>query len=471
MIELVSKPYSIIELFEQMSISEIVLRQRNYFMSGATRSVEYRLIALKELKRAIKANEDLLNEALLTDLNKPAAESYLCEIGIIYDEIGYAIKHLRSWAKKQAVPTPLAQFRSKSYIAPEPYGVVLIMAPWNYPMQLCFAPLVGAIAAGNCAVIKPSAYAPATSHVVAKIVAEAFSSEYITVVEGGREENSALLEERFDYIFFTGSVAVGKIVMAAAAKYLTPVSLELGGKSPVIVDETANIEVAARRIAFGKTLNAGQTCVAPDYLFVHKSIKQQFIEKYITAIADFFPQGDYSNMPCIVNDKHFNRLIGLLDGEVVVAGGSYNSSKRFIEPTLLDKVSIQSPIMQEEIFGPILPMITYSSLQECIDFICSRPKPLALYLFTKRSECERTILESCSFGGGCINDTIVHLATPYMGFGGVGESGMGSYHGNRSFDTFSHHRSILRKRFSPDISMRYRPYTKKKSTFIRLFLK
>lgn len=454
-----------------MNITEIVKTQREYFMSGVTRSADFRIKALIRLRHVIMKNENLLSEALLSDLNKPISESYMCEIGIIYEEINYHIKHLRSWMKDRRVAAPLAQFLSKSYLSPEPYGVVLIMAPWNYPMQLCFSPLIGAISAGNCAVVKPSAYAPATSSAVAKIINEAFSSKYVAAVEGGRDKNSALLEQHFDYIFFTGSVAVGKAVMAAAAKHLTPVSLELGGKSPVIVDETANIKISARRIAFGKILNAGQTCISPDYVFVHKSIKDDFIRYYKKAISEFFPKGDYSDMPHIVNEKHFNRLMGLMKGEKVAAGGNCNAETRFIEPTLLEDTKLNAPIMQEEIFGPILPMIEFTDINGCIKFIRSRPKPLALYLFTNRKQTEQLILNTCSFGGGCINDTVIHVATQNMGFGGIGESGMGSYHGKFTFDTFSHNRGIVNKRYFPDIPMRYRPYNHVKDIMVRMLLR
>lgn len=453
-----------------MNFSDLVTNQRQYFHSGATRSLEFRLQALKSLKQAIRSNENMLIEALKEDLNKSESESYLCEIGIIYDEINNHSKHLRDWMKDKRKPTPIAQFKSKSFISPEPYGVVLIMAPWNYPVQLCISPLIGAISAGNCAILKPSAYAPTVSDAMAKIISEVFCPEYVTVVQGGRDQNKALLDEKFDYIFFTGSVAVGKVVMAAASKHLTPISLELGGKSPVIVDDTADIEIAARRIAFGKILNAGQTCIAPDYLFVHRDVKQQFVEKYRTAVRQFFPTGDYSDYPHIINKKHFERLIGLMDGESIIFGGRTDAEKRFIEPSLLDKVSYDAPIMQEEIFGPILPLIEYSDIQQCIDYIRSRPKPLALYLFTSNKDTEKRVLDTCSFGGGCINDTIIHIATPYMGFGGVGESGMGSYHGKFSFDTFSHYRSIVKKSFFPDMLMRYRPYTKAKDALVRRFL-
>ncbi len=453
-----------------MEISQLVAGQRAYFASGATRSLQFRLQALDKLKNVLKANEALLHEALLGDLNKPVFESYMCETGIVYEEINYHRKHLKKWMKDRRVRTPLAQFPSRSFLSPEPFGVTLIMSPWNYPLQLCLAPLIGAISAGNTAIIKPSAYAPRTSRAVAKLIGDTFPEAYIAVVEGGRAENSALLREKFDHIFFTGSVAVGKLVMEQAARHLTPVTLELGGKSPVIVDETADIPLAARRIAFGKLLNAGQTCVAPDYVFVHRSVKAAFTEQYQKAVEQFFPQGDFSTLPHIINEKHYHRLMGLLEGETVLYGGTFCPEKRLIAPVLLEG-RLDSPIMAEEIFGPILPVIAYEEIQECVDFIRSRPKPLAFYLFTKSKRTEKFILERCSFGGGCINDTVIHLATTHMGFGGVGESGMGSYHGKASFETFSHLRSVLKKGCWLDLPMRYRPYTSKNEAMIRKFMK
>ncbi len=454
-----------------MKVTEIIKAQREYFESGKTRPLSFRLDALKKLKAAIKKNEELVYEALLFDLNKPKSETYMCELGLVYEEISYHIKHLSKWMKNKRVHTPLAQFSSKSFVSPEPYGVALIMSPWNYPLQLSLSPLVGAISAGNCAIVKPSAYAPASSAAVAEIVSEAFPPEYITVVTGGREENKALLLEKFDYIFFTGSVPVGKLVMESAAKNLTPISLELGGKSPVILEKSADVRVAARRIAFGKILNAGQTCVAPDYIFIEKGMKSEFIFNYKKAVDEFFSEGDMSDFPKVVNDKHFERLTSLMEGEKVALGGKSDKATRFIEPTLLDDVTIDSRIMEEEIFGPILPMLEFETLDTPIDYIRKNPKPLALYLFTKNKEVEDKILNTCSFGGGCINDTIIHLATSEMGFGGVGESGMGAYHGKASFDTFTHYRSIVKKRNFPDLKMRYRPYTKKKDAIIRKFLK
>ncbi len=454
-----------------MNIGSIVARQREYFESGATSPVSFRMEALRKLQKSLIDNESLINAAMKTDLNKSPFESYMTETGMVLDEIRFHLKHLPRWAKTKTVRTPLAQFHSKSFVVPEPYGVALIMSPWNYPLQLCLEPLVGAISGGNCAVIKPSAYAPATSSAIAKMISETFRPEYLAVVEGGRDQNSALLEEVFDYIFFTGSVAVGKVVMEAASKNLTPVTLELGGKSPVIIDETANMKIAARRLAFGKVLNAGQTCVEPDYLFVHKTVKDKFLQEFSKALKEFFPDGDMSNMPVIISEKHFQRVSRLIKGENAVIGGSIDESKRFIEPTVLVGITPDSQIMQEEIFGPILPLMTYTDLDDCIRFIRSRPRPLALYLFTQSKAAEEKILSTCSFGGGCINDTIIHLANPYMGFGGVGYSGMGSYHGKLSFDTFTHYRSIVKKYTWIDMPMRYHPYTEKNFKMIRKLLK
>ena len=454
-----------------MNISELVARQRAYFDSGATRSLSFRLDALEKLRRALQKNEALLFDALKQDLNKATMESYMCESGLVLEEIRYHQRHLPGWMKNRRVATPLAQFHAKSFRAPEPYGVTLIMSPWNYPVQLCLNPLVGAISGGNCTVVKPSAYAPATSAAIAKILGETFPPEYIAVVEGGRDKNNALLEEKFDYIFFTGSVSVGKVVMEAAAKHLTPVTLELGGKSPVIVDETANIPLAAKRIAFGKVLNAGQTCVEPDYLLIHKSVKEPFTAAFGKALEEFFPGGDYTNMPTIISEKHYRRVKGLLEGQTILLGGECDDARRFIAPTLLDETDPESPVMQEEIFGPILPMITYTNLDDAVAFVRSRPKPLAFYLFTSSKAVEDKVLGSCAFGGGCINDTIIHLATSNMPFGGVGDSGMGSYHGKESFDTFTHYRSIVKKYTWLDLPMRYHPYTEKKLGMIRKFMK
>lgn len=454
-----------------MDIHEIVESEKHFFRTGVTRGVDFRIDMLKKFRKAIIENDELISAALKADLNKQPFESYMCETGLLLEEINFHIKRLKKWSKIRRVKSGIGQLPGKSYVCPEPYGVVLIMAPWNYPVQLCLMPLVGAISAGNCAVVKPSAYAPESSRVISKLIESAFPTGFVTAVEGGRDANKALLDEPFDYIFFTGSVAVGKTVMEAAAKRLTPVTLELGGKSPIIVDETANLPLAARRIAFGKVLNAGQTCVAPDYLMIEKSVEAPFIEEYKKALADFFPEGDMSGMVRIINDKHFERVCNILDnsGNVVI-GGARDAETRFIEPAVLTGVPIDSPAMQQEIFGPVLPVLPYEKLDDCIDFIRSRPKPLALYIFSENKMNQEKVLNSCSFGGGCINDTVIHLASSHMSFGGVGESGMGSYHGKKSFDTFTHYRSVL-KQGKLDVKLRYFPYKSGKEKITRMILK
>ena len=454
-----------------MDIHEIVESEKHFFRTGVTRGVDFRIDMLKKFRKAIIENDELISAALKADLNKQPFESYMCETGLLLEEINFHIKRLKKWSKTRRVKSGIGQLPGKSYVCPEPYGVVLIMAPWNYPVQLCLMPLVGAISAGNCAVVKPSAYAPESSRVISKLIESAFPTGFVTAVEGGRDANKALLDEPFDYIFFTGSVAVGKTVMEAAAKRLTPVTLELGGKSPIIVDETANLPLAARRIAFGKVLNAGQTCVAPDYLMIEKSVEAPFIEEYKKALADFFPDGDMSGMVRIINDKHFERVCNILDnsGNVVI-GGARDAETRFIEPAVLTGVPIDSPAMQQEIFGPVLPVLPYEKLDDCIDFIRSRPKPLALYIFSENKMNQEKVLNSCSFGGGCINDTVIHLASSHMSFGGVGESGMGSYHGKKSFDTFTHYRSVL-KQGKLDVRLRYFPYKSGKEKITRMILK
>lgn len=454
-----------------MDINARVEAQRKYFYSGATRSTEFRIEMLERLRRSIINNSTAIAEALMDDLNKHPLETYMCETGLVLEEIGYHIKHLAQWNRTRRAAPSLAQAPGRGCICPEPYGVALIMAPWNYPIQLCLMPLVGAISAGCCAVIKPSAYAPASSRAVRKIIEDAFEADYVCVIEGGRDENKALLEERFDYIFFTGSPGVGRLVMEKASEKLTPVTLELGGKSPVIVDATANLHLAARRIAFGKVLNAGQTCVAPDYLLIQRGVRDKFIAEYRKALVSFFPRGDMSAMVHIINNKHFDRLISLLRGGTAVIGGSYERANRFIEPTVLIDVDKDAPVMQQEIFGPILPVLCYDLIDECIDFIRAREKPLALYMFSNDKAAVRRVMDSCSFGGGCVNDTIMHLAGSGMGFGGVGASGMGCYHGKKSFDTFTHYRSILSQSTLFDVPLRYMPYSAIKDKITRMVLK
>ena len=475
----VSQPQTPEEQTAQVEkIETIVARQRAYFQSGATRDPAVRVEVLRRLKSEIQARESMLLDALKQDLHKSAFESYMCELGLNLDELGYLIKHIPKWSKPRRCSTPLAQFAAKSYELPEPYGVTLVMSPWNYPYLLSLDPLFGAVAAGNCVVLKPSAYAPATSHAMAELIEAVFSPDWVTVVEGGRAQNAALLEQRFDYIFFTGSVDVGKLVMEKASRNLTPVTLELGGKSPVIVDETANIMLTAKRLAFGKLLNAGQTCVAPDYCLVHRSVRDKLVgalKHQFTKMMGDDPVND-PDFVRIINQKHFNRLQGLLDGEKILWGGQVrpdpDGESGWIAPTLVaDTLEGTSKPMGEEIFGPILPIIPYDTMDDALKFITSREKPLALYLFTKSKAVQHRVFNTCSFGGGCVNDTIIHLATHNMGFGGVGHSGMGSYHGKKSFDTFSHSRAIVDKATWMDLPMRYHPYTKRNDSLIRMFLR
>lgn len=397
----------------------------------------------------------------------------MCETGMVLSELSYMIAHLRGYARERRVLTPLAQFHAKSYTSPEPYGVVLVMSPWNYPFMLAMEPLIGAIAAGNCVIVKPSAYAPATAEVIEKILKDCFAPHFVSVVKGGRAENTELLNQRFDFIFFTGSVAVGRLVMEKASRHLTPVCLELGGKSPCIVDKTANLRLAAKRIVFGKSLNLGQTCVAPDYLFVQEEVKERLlceIEKCICRQFGDNPLGnpDYGR---IVNEKHFRRLLGLMKNETIRVGGEIREETLQIAPTVLTGVTPSSPVMQQEIFGPLLPVMTFRDISEVIHYVNHHEKPLALYLFTGSRATQRKVLNSCSFGGGCINDTIIHLATSRMGFGGVGGSGMGSYHGRDSFELFCHRRSIVKKYTWMDLPIRYQPYTGWKLAILKMFLK
>ncbi len=450
----------------------MVNKQRHFFYTDKTKSLSFRIGNLRKLKQAIKLNEDLILEALAKDLGKSHQEGFITEIGILYHEIDHMIKNLPKWSKPKRVKTPMVHFPAKSYIMREPYGVCLIISPWNYPFQLAISPLIGAIAGGNTAIIKPSEYSVNTTLVIEKIISDYFPEEYIAVIKGGKEETELLLDEQFDYIFFTGSVNVGKSVMEKAAKYLTPVTLELGGKSPCIVCEDADIELAAKRIVFGKLLNAGQTCVAPDYLLVHDKIKNELIKKIITYIDDFYEDSvNNPTYPKIISEKHFSRLINYLKGKKVIYGGNINVEELKLAPTLLDDINLDDHLMNEEIFGPILPIIYFNQISEAIDVIRNKPKPLALYLFTSNKNIEKKIIDQISFGGGCINDTILHLSTPYLPFGGVGESGMGAYHGSASFYTFTHAKSIFKKGKHFDISLRYPPYTEKKYRLLKKLFK
>ena len=457
----------------EKKLESLVEKQRAYFAEGKTLPIEGRIRALNRLEQALKNREEELCRALKADLGKSRIESYMCEVGLTLSELGYVKRHLRSWSRDKRVRTPLAQFHARSFTVQEPYGVVLVMSPWNYPVLLTLEPLIGALAAGNCCVVKPSAYSPETSAVMASILREIFPEEYVAVVEGGRQEHQGLLAQRFDYIFFTGGVNVGKLVMEKASAHLTPVTLELGGKSPCVIDESANLKLAARRLAFGKYLNCGQTCVAPDYVLVHEKVKERFLEYVKEEITHMYGRKPLENPDYgkIINRKHFDRLLGLIDESKLVFGGESSEETLQIAPSVLDRVTPEDAVMQEEIFGPLLPILTVRSMDEALAFVNARPKPLAFYIFTQNKSVEQMFLRRASFGGGCVNDTIIHLATSAMGFGGVGNSGMGSYHGKKSFETFSHEKSIVKKYTWLDLPMRYQPYTKQKDKMIRTFLK
>lgn len=450
----------------------LVSKQRAFFRTGKTKGHDFRLDALQKLRTAIKTNEQQLMNTLRADLNKSEFDAYTAEIGFVLEELRFTISHLRSWMKPKKVKTPITHIGSASYIYSEPFGVTLIISPWNYPFQLAIAPLIGAIAAGNCAVIKPSELTPKTSELVGRLIKELFPENYIAVVEGGVETSQALLNEKFDYIFFTGSVGVGKIIMEAAAKNLTPVTLELGGKSPCIVHEDANLKLAAKRIAWGKFTNAGQTCIAPDYLYVHQNIKDEFLRQFKETIKEFYGEKplENPNFTRIVSERHFSRLESFLNNGEIYSGGKTNREKLAIEPTVLTNITWEDPIMQDEIFGPILPVIDYKDLGDVLDDIHHHPNPLAFYMFTNNAGLQDRVLNSVSFGGGCINDTVYHFASPHLPFGGVGNSGIGAYHGKGSFDTFSHKKSVLKQTTLFDIPLRY-PNVKNGLKKIKLFMK
>lgn len=456
----------------ETDIKNIVTKQRAFFHTGATLDVNFRIQALKRLKLCIQKQERAISEAIQKDLGKSGFESYMCETGLTLSEISYMIRHIRSFSREKTVHTPLAQFHSRSYTKPSPYGVVLIMSPWNYPFLLTMEPLVDAIAAGNTAVLKLSAYSPHTSALMQKIIAECFDGKYVSVVTGGRAENTCLLKEQFDYIFFTGSQDVGKEVMKQASAHLTPVTLELGGKSPCIVEKSANLKLAAKRIVFGKFLNCGQTCVAPDYIYCDASVKDRLLSEIKKQIRLQFGSNPLANENYgkIINEKHFNRILSLIVQEKIAHGGNADPAALRIEPTVLDSVTFGDAVMQEEIFGPVLPILTYDSLDDAIQTINSMASPLALYLFTSDKQAAKKVTSRCGFGGGCINDTVIHLATSEMGFGGFGASGMGSYHGKDGFSTFSHRKSIVDKKTWLDLPMRYQPYQDVYNKIVHLFL-
>lgn len=453
------------------SVKDIMYCQRMYFNKGNTLDVNKRIDNLKKLKRAIIANETEILKALKMDLGKSYAEGYMTEVGMVLDEIGFAVKHLKSWAKPKKVRTSMANIPSKNILYREPYGVTLIVSPWNYPFQLTMAPLIGAIAGGNTAIIKPSRKSINTTKIMTKIIDDNFQEELIKVVNAGAGSNEAVLKEKFDYIFFTGSVRVGKLVMEAASKHLTEVTLELGGKSPCIVDKDTNIDITAKRLTWGKFLNVGQTCVAPDYVLVHEDRKEELIQGLKKYIRQFYGEEtktciDYGR---IIDEGAFNRLISYLDEDKIRIGGEYDIEQKYIAPTVMDNIDFDHRVMADEIFGPILPIITYKDLNEVINTINNRQKPLALYFFSSNRANINKVIARTSSGGVCINDTIMHVASSNLYFGGVGESGMGNYHGKASFETFTHQKSVVDKGFYLDIPLRYPPFGNKLKTFKKVF--
>lgn len=455
-----------------MTTSQILQSQREYFLTGETKNIKFRIRQLKNLRKAILDNEQNIYNALKTDLGKTEIESYMCEFALVINEIDYMLKHIKSFSKPKRVHTEIANFPAKAYTLPSPKGNVLIMSPWNYPFMLTMEPLVDAIAAGNTAIVKPSAYSKATSQLIFDIISKTFEPKYIASILGGREANQDLLTLKFDHIFFTGSKAVGHEVLKSAEKNITTVTLELGGKSPCIVDKSAKIPLSAKRIVFGKFMNVGQTCVAPDYILVHESVKDQLLNELVLQIKRQYGEHplDDENYGKIISEKHFDKLISLLEGQNIYYGGKANRQTLKIEPTIVVDPKLDSPIMTEEIFGPIIPVVTYSTYEEALEIIRRNDTPLATYIFSQNKNTINFFENSVQFGGGCINDTIMHLITPRLAFGGVGESGMGAYHGKRGFDTFSHHKSIINKSTKMDVPLRYRPHSKFKKKMIKKFL-
>lgn len=458
---------------DSSKIKNVVNQQRKFFQTGATLPVKFRIEALKKLKANILANEKEIAAAINADLGKSETEVFMCEIGLVITEISYMLKHVRKFAKDKTVSTPLSNFPAHSFVKSSPYGNVLIMSPWNYPFLLTLDPLVDAISAGNTVVVKPSAYSPATSAAIEKVLQETFAPEYVAVVTGGRAENACLLEQKFDYIFFTGSQAVGKEVLRHAAEYLTPCTLELGGKSPCIIDSSAKIKLAATRLVWGKYLNCGQTCVAPDYVLCHSSVKDQFIKAMAAEIKAQFGQDPLANKDYgkIINQKHFERVSGLINKDKVAVGGRVNAETQQIEPTVMDNVTWEDAVMGEEIFGPVLPVLTFDSYDQIYQTLNDKAKPLAFYLFTENRKLMKEFTSRFNFGGGCINDCIIHLATNNLGFGGCGESGMGAYHGKVGFDTFSTKKSIVNRKTFMDVPLRKQPYSGLKRKLLDLVLR
>lgn len=458
---------------DSSKIKNVVNQQRKFFQTGATLPVKFRIEALKKLKANILANEKEIAAAIKADLGKSETEAFMCEIGLVITEISYMLKHVRKFAKDKTVSTPLSNFPAHSFVKSSPYGNVLIMSPWNYPFLLTLDPLVDAISAGNTVVVKPSAYSPATSAAIEKVLQETFAPEYVAVVTGGRAENACLLEQKFDYIFFTGSQAVGKEVLRHAAEFLTPCTLELGGKSPCIIDSSAKIKLAATRLVWGKYLNCGQTCVAPDYVLCHSSVKDQFIKAMAAEIKAQFGQDPLANKDYgkIINQKHFERVSGLINKDKVAVGGRVNAKTQQIEPTVMDNVTWEDAVMGEEIFGPVLPVLTFESYDQIYQTLNDKAKPLAFYLFTENRKLMKEFTSRFNFGGGCINDCIIHLATNNLGFGGCGESGMGAYHGKVGFDTFSTKKSIVNRKTFMDVPLRKQPYSGLKRKLLDLVLR
>ena len=454
------------------SLKSIIDNQINYFSSKKTIDIASRINSLKKLLKEIKASENEIELALYKDLGKSKGESYLTEINFVYTEINIALKNIKKWTKRKAVKSSLINFPSSDYIVPEPYGLTLHISPWNYPFQLSIAPLIGAVAAGNTVVLKPSEYSKNTSLLLEKILSKVFDPGHVVVVNGGVDVSTKLLEFKWDYIFFTGSIGVGKIIAKAAANNLTPTTLELGGKNPCIVDETASIEISAKRIVWGKFTNCGQTCIAPDFIVVNKKIKNKFIDALKKQIVEIYGNNvvDNDEYGRIISDKHMNYLVSLLEKENIIYGGKFNFDDKFFEPTLVEINNLESKVMEDEIFGPILPIIEYDDFKEVHDIIKKYSHPLALYIFTKKKEFGRKFLESYPFGGGAINDTVMHIANDRLPFGGVGQSGMGKYHGESTFNTFSHFKPYLNKPLWIDPPLRYPPF-KNKINFLKKILK
>jgi acyl-CoA reductase-like NAD-dependent aldehyde dehydrogenase len=452
--------FGIVRLTVTTQIKDILAGQRKFIATGATLSIGFRLTQLKKLKEVLQRSEAKLFAALKADMKKPEFESYGSELGFIYEEINHAVSHLKKWARPRRVKTPMMHWPSRSYVFSQPKGVVLIIGPWNYPMQLVFSPLVGALAAGNCVVIKPSEIATNSEAFISELITKTFAKDYCAVVTGGLEETKEILAEKFNHIFFTGSTIVGRLVMLAAAESLTPVTLELGGKSPCIVDDVKELRIAARRIVWGKFYNAGQTCVSPDYLLVKRGLKDKLMAQIGAAITDFFGE-DPSKSPDfgrIIDDRHFDRLSGLMHGARIVFGGKTDKSSRYIAPTVVDAVTLESPCMVDEIFGPILPVFEYGSQDEVFDFIAKRPNPLSCYVFSDDPQFINRVIEQVPYGGGCVNNTLIHLAVPELPFGGIGSSGIGAYHGKKSFEVFSHQKAIVRTPWFADLWLKYPPY-------------